>query len=118
MYELITKLTRVQFKTSKTMEEKLTNLKAQMSILDQQDALLKQNQQYKRWQDSFMQTTLQFLDKIDHVLSGISDNDKVWYNLLKQWSRDLLDGLEKISVFQMDRLAKHLNQKSRNLLRS
>lgn len=107
--ELITKLTRVQFKTSKTTEEKLTNLETELSIQDQRDALLQENQQYKRWQDSSIENTLQLLDEIDHVLSGINDNDQVWYNLLEKWSRDLLGGLEKVGVFQMNILGKSFN---------
>lgn len=107
--ENVTKLTRLQFKTSKTIEGKIDSLEAKLSTQQQYDALLIQNQQYEKQHDFLVQNTLHSLDGIDHVLSGISENEQIWSNLLGQWSHELVTSLDKVGVHQLDVLGKSFN---------
>lgn len=104
--EQVTKLTRVQFKSSKNIEEKLNNIG---STLAAQNELVTENNRYKKQQDQFMQNMIRLLDELDHVSSGIKGSDQVWYELLGQWSRSIEKNLKGIGVYQLDIIGKIFN---------
>lgn len=70
---------------------------------------MSEHQRYERQRDFTMDTMISLLDEMDHVLSGLKEDDAVWNHLLNQWSQMLLRNLEELGVYQLDVYGKTFN---------
>jgi len=109
MSEQLTKLSRHQVKTSKNIEEKVDYFQTVMSKQTERDELLNKNQQYEKQQMQLTETIIGMLDEIDHISSGIKEKDQVWYDILDQWTRNLVSDLGKVGVYELDVYGKGFN---------
>lgn len=107
--EQVTKLTRMQFKSSKKTDEKLDGVVSALATQHSQQDLITENNRYKSRQDQFMQNMFRLLDELDHVSSGIKGSDQVWSELLDQWSLSIANSLKGIGVYQLDIIGKTFN---------
>ena len=109
MSEQLTKLSRHQVKTSKNMGEKVDYFQTVMSKQTERDELLNKNQQYEKQQTLLTETLIGMLDEMDHVSSGIKERDRVWYDMLDQWTRNLVSELKKVGIQELDVYGKGFN---------
>lgn len=105
----VTKLTRLQFKSSKNTDEKLGDIASALTVQSERDALLSANQRYEQQQELIVKHMIHLLDDLDHVASGIKENDPVWHDLLKQWSSSIVASLQEIGICQLDVNGKTFN---------
>lgn len=99
--ESVAKLTRVQFKSMKNMEEKISDVETSLASQEEQKAVIAQNSQFKAEQGIISRQLMEQLDEIDHVLSGISEHEQQWRDLLLNWSRDTKRNLETLGVYEI-----------------
>lgn len=115
MAEQVTKLTRVQFKSTKKMEEKLDGAVADQN---KQETLLTENQHYEKQQAFISQQLMQLLDELDHVASGIHNREQSWYDLLAKWSQTLTQSLEAVGMYEVNVFGKSFDPKAAESIRT
>lgn len=102
----VTKLTRIQFKSSKNVEEKLDRFNINFSEIYKQNDMI---QSYEKKQSLVLEQMIRLLDEMDHVVSGINESDQVWYPLLKEWSLAVEKTLETMGVYTLNVIGETFN---------
>jgi molecular chaperone GrpE (heat shock protein) len=105
--EQITKLTRLQYKTSKKTEDKMDKLTETVTALEQREDLSKQF--YGHRQNLLIQHQIRFLDDMDHVFAGLQEHQQTWYDLLRRWSERVIESLHELEVYELDVLGKNFD---------
>lgn len=108
----VTKLTRVQFKSNKNIEEKMDDFAQALSDINSQHDAVTESQRFKEQQEFTMDKLIRLLDEMDHVSSGIKENERTWYDLLDQWSQSILQSLEQMNIVQLNVIGKSFNPKN------
>ncbi len=104
--EQITKLKRIQVKSSKLTEEKLDKFESLFTALNEQNERIAS---YEKQQNQMIQSMIRLLDELDHAASGIKESNDRWFQLLNQWSASVVKNLEEMGVYQLDVLGKTFN---------
>lgn len=110
--ESIAKLTRIQYKSTKSIEEKLDKVEMTIVSQEEQDNVVAQNHQYEVEQGIISRQLMTHLDELDHVISGISDDELQWRDLLLSWSRDIKSNLETLGVYEINLLGTAFNPRT------
>src|SRR5690625_2173602 len=111
----IKKLTRMQFKSSKNTEEKIDDLGSLLAVQSKQNDLI---DRYEKQQDFFMENMIDLLDELDHVSSGIKEDDQAWQALLDQWSRTIEKNLREMGVFEQHVMGQTFNPETAESLKT
>src|SRR5690625_206855 len=111
----IKKLTRMQFKSSKNTEEKIDDLGSLLAVQSKQNDLI---DRYEKQQDFFKENMIDLLDELDHVSSGIKEDDQAWQALLDQWSRTIEKNLREMGVFEQHVMGQTFNPETAESLKT
>lgn len=102
----VKKMTRMQFKSSKNMEEKIDHLGSVLAVQSKQHDLI---DRYEKQQASFMGNMIELRDELDHVSSGIKESERAWQVLLDQWSKTIEKILREIGVYELHVIGQTFN---------
>jgi len=102
----ITKMARMQFKSTKNMEEKIDDLGSRLAVQNKRDDLI---DRYEKQQDFFMGNMIDLLDELDHVSSGIKESEQAWQALLDQWSRTIEKCLREMGINELNVIGQTFN---------
>ncbi|MBE1556738.1 nucleotide exchange factor GrpE [Sporosarcina limicola] len=107
--EQIKRLTRLQFKSAKSMEEEFEEIKSSLQTQKEQANLISQVDEYANKQHHLIQHFIRLLDEMDHISAGLNDGQEAWRQLLEEWSRNLVRSLNEVGIHELDVLGEGFN---------
>ncbi len=121
MEEKLNKLNRFQYKQFNDLNSRLNKLEKKTTnneILERKNKQLKQqNKQQLEGIKQFCLDLFKLIDKIDHVLSGM-DDDNDWKNVFEEWLQLLLNNLNSAGIYQIDLKGKEFDPKRAEAIKS
>ncbi|MCJ7843530.1 nucleotide exchange factor GrpE [Lederbergia sp. NSJ-179] len=100
--EQMKKLIRLQFKSSKGMEDNFAKMHQLFQHQLEQDQWKQQVGEYEHKQNRTIQQLINLLDEFDRVADGLNEDQEAWRRLLAEWSQSLLDCLQAIGCYEVD----------------
>ncbi|WP_019413483.1 nucleotide exchange factor GrpE [Paenisporosarcina sp. TG20] len=116
--EQIKRLTRLQFKSAKTMEEEFEKIKSSLHAQKEQDNLISQLDEYANKQQHLIEHLIRLLDEMDHISSGLNDGQESWRQLLEEWSRNLVGSLNEVGIHELNVLGEGFDPKLSEAMKS
>ncbi len=100
LVEQITKLSRLQYKTSKDILGKVDSFVKKQEHHDHEKELRIAQTEAKLEELSY--SLIRWLDDLDLVCSGLIENDQEeWKKILKQWSNQIVEQLEGVGIVEI-----------------
>lgn len=96
------KVTRVQFKMAKQMEESFAEIKSDIQEQKEGMETRAQVERYEKSQDQLVRQFIQFLDEMDHLTTALNDEQQAWHQLLEEWTRSILVNLKTIGIHELE----------------
>lgn len=104
--EQMKKMTRVQFKMAKNMEDSFMEFKSDIQEKNVQQVFRKQLDQYEINQQQLTGCFIQLLDEMDHLATGLTDEQRALRQLLEGWTHTISASLQGVGIHEVDVLGK------------